>query len=160
MQGGIEFGMTAYDGRVFVPISDMKNGHDGRTYPSPPRPGLYALDAANGRILWSHPATDFCHGRPFCDPGIVAAITSIPGVIFAGHMDGMLSAYAAGTGKLLWRYNTSHAFKSVSGAPGQGGSFDGPGAVVRDGYVVINSGYGLYFHMPGNVLLAFKATRH
>ena len=160
VQGGVEFGMTAYDGRVFVPISDMRNGHDGRTYSSPPRPGLYALDAASGRVLWSHPATDFCHGRPFCDPGIVAAITSIPGVIIAGHMDGMLSAYAAGTGKLLWRYNTLRAFKTVSGAPGHGGSFDGPGAVVRDGYVVINSGYGLYFHMPGNVLLAFKAAAH
>jgi hypothetical protein len=29
---------------------------------------------------------------------------------------------------------------------------------VRAGYVVVNSGYGLYFHMPGNVLLAFEAA--
>lgn len=160
VQGGVEFGMTAYGGRVFVPISDMKNGHDGRTYHSAPRPGLYALDAATGKILWSRPATDFCHGRPFCDPGIAAAVTSTPGVVFAGHLDGMLDAYAARSGKVLWRFNALRKFKTVSGAIGSGGSFDGPGAVVRDGYVVINSGYGLYFHMPGNVLLAFKVRRH
>lgn len=160
VQGGVEFGMSARGGRVFVPISDMKNGHDGRTYRSAPRPGLYALNAANGRVIWSHPATDYCHGRRFCDPGIVAAITSVPGVVFAGHMDGMLSAYAAGSGKVLWRYDTLRKFTTVSGAVGHGGSFDGPGAAVRDGYVVINSGYGLYFHMPGNVLLAFKVGAH
>ncbi len=159
VQGGVEFGMTAYGGRVFVPISDMKNGHDGRTYQSAPRPGLYALNAATGRMLWSDPATNFCHGRAFCDPGIAAAITSIPGVVFAGHMDGVLSAYAARSGKVLWRYNTLRKFKSVSGAIGRGGSFDGPGAVVRDGYMVINSGYDLYFHMPGNVLLAFTVGK-
>ncbi|MGC8517793.1 MAG: PQQ-binding-like beta-propeller repeat protein [Steroidobacteraceae bacterium] len=160
VQGGIEFGMTAYGGRVFVPISDMKNGHDGRTYQSPPRPGLYALNAANGRILWSRPAAHLCHGRAFCDPGIAAAITSIPGVVFAGHLDGMLGAYSARNGKSLWRYNALRTFKTVSGASAKGGSFDGPGAVVRDGYVVIDSGYGLYFHMPGNVLLVFKARLH
>lgn len=160
VQGGIEFGMSAYGGRVFAPISDMKNGHDGRTYRSAPRPGLYAIDAANGKVLWSRPATDFCHGRPFCDPGISAAITSVPGVVFAGHLDGMLDAYAARSGKILWRFDSLRKFRTVSGANGSGGSFDGPGAAVRDGYVVINSGYGLYFHMPGNVLLAFKASRH
>ena len=32
----------------------------------------------------------------------------------------------------------------------------GPGPVVRDGYVAVNSGYGMYFHMPGNVLLVFR----
>ena len=160
VQGGVEFGMTAYGGRVFVPISDMKNGHDGRIYKSPPRPGLYALNAANGHLLWARAATNFCHGRPFCDPGITAAITSIPGVVVAGHMDGMLDAYSARSGKVLWRYNALRKFTTVSGAIGQGGSFDGPGAAVRAGYVAINSGYGLYFHMPGNVLLVFKAAAH
>jgi polyvinyl alcohol dehydrogenase (cytochrome) len=33
----------------------------------------------------------------------------------------------------------------------------GPGAAVADGYVVVNSGYGLYYHMPGNLLLVFSA---
>jgi hypothetical protein len=30
--------------------------------------------------------------------------------------------------------------------------------VARDGYLVVNSGYGLYFHMPGNVMLVFAAA--
>jgi len=159
IQGGIEFGMAAAAGRLFVPISDMKDGHDGRRYASPPHPGLYALDAATGRLLWSHPAPDHCGARPFCDPGISAAITAIPGVVLAGHLDGELRAYDAASGRVLWQYDALRKFSTVSGAMAQGGSFDGPGPVVRAGYVVVDSGYGLYFHMPGNVLLAFTAAR-
>lgn len=160
IQGGVEFGMTAAAGRVFVPISDMKDGHDGRKYSSPPHPGLYALDAATGRLAWSDPAPDTCGARPFCDPGISAAITAIPGVVFAGHLDGALRAYDADTGRVLWQFDALRKFTTVSGAVAQGGSFDGPGPVVRAGYLVVNSGYGLYFHMPGNVLLAFTAAAH
>ena len=43
-----------------------------------------------------------------------------------------------------------------NGTNAKGGSFGGAGAAVRDGYVVVNSGYGIYFHMPSNVLLAFR----
>lgn len=160
IQGGVEFGMAAADGRVFVPISDMQDDHDGRTFSSPGHPGLYAFDAATGRPVWSHPASDTCGSRPFCDSGITAAITAIPGVVFAGHLDGVLRAYDAASGHVLWQFDTARKFKTVSGAMAQGGSFGGPGAVVRAGYVVVNSGYGLYFHMPGNVLLAFTAARH
>ncbi|HEU5442802.1 MAG TPA: hypothetical protein VFU61_03190, partial [Steroidobacteraceae bacterium] len=108
--------------------------------------------------LWSHPAPDTCGSRPFCDPGITAAVTAIPGVVFAGHLDGVLRAYDASTGGVLWQFDALRKLKTVSGAIAQGGSFGGPGAVVRAGYVVVNSGYGLYFHMPGNVLLAFEVT--
>jgi polyvinyl alcohol dehydrogenase (cytochrome) len=31
----------------------------------------------------------------------------------------------------------------------------GPGAAVANGHVVVNSGYGLYYHMPGNLLMVF-----
>lgn len=158
IQGGVEFGMAAAGGRLFVPIADMKDDHDGRTHSSAPHPGLYALDAATGRVLWSHPAPDECGARPFCDPGITAAVTAIPGVVFAGHLDGKLRAYDARTGRVLWQFDTLRKFATVSGATGQGGSFGGPGPVVRDGYLVVNSGYGLYFHMPGNVLLAFRQS--
>jgi len=157
IQGGVEFGMAAAGGRLFVPIADMKDGHDGRKYSLPAHPGLYALDAASGRVIWSHPAPEDCGGRPFCDPGISAVITAIPGVVFAGHLDGNLRAYDARTGRMLWHFDALRKFATVSGATAQGGSFDGPGPVVRDGYVVVNSGYGLYFHMPGNVLLVFAS---
>ena len=37
-----------------------------------------------------------------------------------------------------------------------GGSVGGAvGPIAYDGYLYASSGYGLYFHMPGNVLIAF-----
>ena len=152
--------MAAAGGRLFVPISDMRDDRDGRSSVSAPHPGLYALDVATGRLIWSDPAPDHCGARPFCDPGIAAAITAIPGVVLAGHLDGALRAYDARSGRVLWQFDALRKFNTVSGEIAQGGSFDGPGAVVRAGYLLVNSGYGLYFHMPGNVLLAFSAGGH
>jgi polyvinyl alcohol dehydrogenase (cytochrome) len=45
---------------------------------------------------------------------------------------------------------------TLSGERARGGSVGGPGPVVHDGVLYVNSGYGLYFHLPGNVLLAFS----
>ena len=155
IQGGVEFGMALEGGRLFVPIVDLADGHDGRRYDSAPQPGLYALDAASGARRWAVPAADACGARKFCDPGILAAVSAIPGVVFAGHLDGWLRAYDAATGKILWRYDANQPVRTVSGASAHGGSFGGPGPVVRAGYLIATSGYGLYFHMPGNVLLVF-----
>jgi polyvinyl alcohol dehydrogenase (cytochrome) len=157
IQGGVHFGMALEAQRLFVPISDLKDGHDGRRYDMAGKPGLYALDPADGRIMWSAAAQDVCNGRSFCDPGISAAVTATPGVVFAGHMDGVLRAYDSATGQVIWKFDATGGVKTVSGTTAHGGSFGGPGPVVRDGYVVVNSGYGLYFHMPGNVLLVFAA---
>ncbi len=158
IQGGVHFGMALADQTVFVPISDMKDEHDGRTQP-PGKPGLYALDVATGSERWSSPAEDVCGELRFCDPGISAAITATPGLVFAGHMDGRFRAYDASSGKVLFEYDSKREVQTVSGSRARGGSFGGAGAAVRAGYVVVNSGYGLYFHMPGNLLLAFRAPR-
>lgn len=155
IQGGVHFGMAIEGTKVFAPIADLADGRDGRTYDSPPRPGLYALDAADGALLWSTPAKDVCGGRQYCDPGISAAVTAIPGIVFAGHMDGWLRAYDSGSGKVVWEFDSNQSVSTVSGTRAHGGSFGGAGAAVRDGYVAVNSGYGLYFHMPGKVLLVF-----
>ena len=111
----------------------------------------------DGTMLWSTPADDACRGRQFCDPGISAAVTAIPGVVFAGHMDGRLRAYDGASGRVIWEYDSTQAVQTVSGATTHGGSFGGAGAAIRDGYLAVNSGYGLYFHMPGGVLLMFSA---
>lgn len=155
IQGGVHFGMALEGQRLFVPISDLKDGHDGRSYDMAGRPGLYALDPSSGKVVWSAPAQDVCNGRQFCDPGISAAITALPGVVLAGHMDGVLRAYDSATGQVIWKYDATADVKTVSGATAHGGSFGGPGPVVREGYLVVNSGYGMYFHMPGNVMLVF-----
>ena len=45
--------------------------------------------------------------------------------------------------------------KTISGEMARGGSMSGPGAAISNGHVVVNSGYGLYYHMPGNLLMVF-----
>ena len=158
-QGGVHFGMAAEGNRLFVPINDMADTHDGRKYDvRQAGPGLNALDAASGRVLWRAIARNQCGAKPNCDPGISSAVTAIPGVVFAGHLDGQFRAYDSATGKVIWSYDTARPVRTVSGAEGKGGGMSGPGAAVAGGYVVVNSGYGLYYHMPGNLLLVFAAN--
>ncbi|MEM8942636.1 MAG: PQQ-binding-like beta-propeller repeat protein [Pseudomonadota bacterium] len=159
VQGGVHFGMAAGDGVVYVPINDMFYPEDLTRYDfkKDPRPGIYALDPATGREVWAHPAPDACTEEiaQWCDPGISAAATAIPGAVIAGHMDGYIRIYAADDGELLWDFNTLQDFITVSGEVARGGSMSGSGAAVAHGMLYMNSGYGIYEHMPGNVLLAF-----
>ena len=159
VQGGVHFGMAAAGSVVYVPINDMFYPEDLTRYKfkQDPRPGIYALDAATGQEIWAQPAEDVCpqDKREHCDAGISAAVTAIPGGVIAGHMDGRLRIYSAEGGKVLWEFNTLREFDTVSGETGQGGSMSGSGPVVADGMLYVNSGYGIYEHMPGNVLLAF-----
>jgi polyvinyl alcohol dehydrogenase (cytochrome) len=156
IQGGVHFGMATDGERLFVPISDMVDEHDGRKHTEPSRAGIYALDPRSGAPLWASPANDVCNGRAFCDPGISAAVTSMPGAVLAGHMDGRLRAYDSASGKVLWEVDTTQPWKTVSGEVAHGGSFGGgAGPMIVHGKVFAASGYGLYFHMPGNVLLVF-----
>ena len=156
IEGGVQFGM-AHDARqVYVPISDMTQTHDGKVPAEPPHPGLYALDSATGKLKWAAHADDVCRGRTDCDPGILAAITVVPGAVFAGHMDGRVRAYDSRSGRVLWEYDSTQEVATVSGATARGGSVGGGGPMIVDGMVYINSGYGIYWHMPGNLLLAFS----
>lgn len=163
IQGGIQFGM-AFDGeRLFVPIADMGNSMDASQKArdagaGPPRPGLYALDPLTGNVLWQAASSDVCAGRQFCDPGILASIAAIPGAVFAGHMDGWIRAYDSATGAVLWQYDTARELDALGGAKARGGTIGGGGPVVHDGMLYSNSGYGLYFHMPGNALIAFSVN--
>ena len=156
IQGGVQWGMTADAGRLYVPIADMEDTHDGKKHTEPAHPGLYALEPLTGELLWSSPSPNNCKGEPMCDPGILAAVTSIPGAVFAGHMDGMIRAYDDASGRVLWQYDSRQEVATLSGVRSHGGSVGGPGPVIHDGIVYVNSGYGLYFHLPGNVLFAFS----
>jgi len=46
-------------------------------------------------------------------------------------------------------------FETVNGVPGKGGAIDGPAPVIANGLVFVNSGYGQFGQMPGNLLLVF-----
>ena len=148
--------MAAEGSRIYAPINDMAYPEDITRYKfkTPARPGLYALNAENGEFLWSSPAPEVCGDLQDCDAGISQAISAIPGLVIAGHMDGRLRIYASESGEILWELNTLQDFDTVSGEKAHGGSFSGSGVIVADGMIYVNSGYGIYNHMAGNVLLA------
>jgi polyvinyl alcohol dehydrogenase (cytochrome) len=153
-QGGINFGLAAEGSTVFVPVADYD---DGLLPIEDARPGLYAFDAFSGKPLWSSPTKNVCADREHCDPGISAPVTAIPGVVFAGHLDARLRAYDSDNGEVIWEYDTFQDVTTVSGEVAHGGSISGgTGPVIANGKVYANSGYGIYFHTPGNVLMAFE----
>lgn len=161
--GGIEWGPASDGRRVYVAIADMrwtsadlldpKLGVDAKA-----GGGVVALDLKDGQVLWQAPAVE-CGARPGCSPAQTAAVTAIPGVVFAGGMSGHLRAFDADSGALLWSYDTVRDFDTVNGAKGRGGALDASGAVVVDGWVYTVSGYSKWGGLPGNVLLAFAPPR-
>ncbi len=156
-QGGVHFGMAAEGQHVFVGINDMADTGDGRIYdPALRGAGLHALDAATGRVLWRALAQPRdCGGRDYCDPGISAAVTALPGVVIAGRLDGLLQAYDAANGKVIWSFDTLQQVSTITGKTAAGGAISGPGVAIGEGYLVTNTGYGMYKHMAGALLLVF-----
>jgi len=118
---------------------------------------LYALNLKNGEIVWASATPEHvCGQREGCFRGHSAAPTATQGVVFAGSLDGQLRAHDKKSGKVLWTFDTARQYLSVNGITGKGGAIDGPGPVVGNGRLFINSGYGLFTQMPGNLLMAFE----
>ncbi len=155
-QGGVHFGMAAQGRLIYVPINDMADTRDARVYDAAKRgAGIHGIDGATGRVFWKALADNVCGDRKNCDPGVSSAVSAIPGLVFAGHLDGRLRAYDSSNGKVLWSVETTKEVKTITGAMAHGGSMSGPGAAISSGHVVVNSGYGLYYHSPGNLLMVF-----
>jgi polyvinyl alcohol dehydrogenase (cytochrome) len=152
--GGIHWGIAA-DGRLaYVANSDWLDY--GAEPNVPANPGLFALDLMNGEIVWKSTSDPrICRGKKGCYNSNSSAPSLIPGLVFAGSLDGYLRVHDAETGAVLWEFDTNQTFETVNQVEGHGGSIDGPGPVVANGMVFINSGYALFGEMPGNVLLAF-----
>jgi polyvinyl alcohol dehydrogenase (cytochrome) len=156
LQGGIHFGMAAEGTRIYVPIYDSKDTSDGGLYTDPGFPGVHALDARSGRILWRGKGGDRCQGRKDCEAGVSAAITAIPGAVLAGYLDGWLRVHDGASGKVAWQVDTAQPVKTANGAVATGGSMSGPGPTLSDGHLILNSGYGFARKMPGNALLVYS----
>ncbi len=154
--GGIEWGMAGDAERVYVAVSDWNFGS------SEADAALNAVDLETGRRLWrtANPA-DTCRGRDAsCSNAQAAAVTAIPGVVFSGSTDGHLRAYDTSSGRILWDYDTTEEVLGVNGLNGRGGSINGAGVTVVNGMLYQTSGYGMFgMGMPGNVLLAFGASK-
>ena len=162
--GGMHWG-SATDGRsLYVAVGGQQLGavadstsREGyRLVPDPKRGGgLFALDLATGRKIWSAPPPD-CGDRTPCSPAQSAPVTVADGVLFSGSLDGHLRAYSTGDGKIVWDVDTAREYDAVNGIAARGGSLDVAGPVVAGGMVFVTSGYALYGGMRGNVVLAFS----
>jgi polyvinyl alcohol dehydrogenase (cytochrome) len=161
--GGVQWGMASDGQHVYAAIADgdmvKVKGEDGvvRQVMDPKGGGgMVALRTRDGSKAWSAPPLQDCDGAKLgCSPAQLAAVTAIPGVVFSGAMDGHIRAYSSEDGKILWDFDTAREFSTVNGVPANGGAINGPGAVVANGMVFVNSGYDHFGSLTGNVLLAF-----
>jgi polyvinyl alcohol dehydrogenase (cytochrome) len=145
--------MAADGRRLYVTNSDS-----GR--PAPGNPSVSAIDPANGKIIWQMKAPRVPCNLSRCSVAQSAPPTAIPGVVFAGGMDGWMRAYNAATGNTLWLYDAAaRTYSTVNGVRDQrAGSFDATGPVVSGSAMYVIAGYSGAtgaIGYPTNVLLAF-----
>ena len=163
--GGIHWGI-AFDGkRVFAPVSVLP-ARDGKPGPGQVA-GLHAVDVDTGKVEWSFEPQGDCSGERAtrvkncaAGTGLSGAATVVDGAVIVGSLDGLLRAFDAASGRLLFQYDTARDYDTLNGVPGKGGAIDNASIVAANGYVFVNSGYGLMAgQTPGNVFLAFRPKR-
>ena len=154
--GGVHWGIAADETQVYVPIGDPPSVRERR-------PGVQALRIDDGADVWRHVAERDCvpsrsaDAWPDCPPRyeFSAAVSIVGGVVLAGGMDGRIFALDRKDGRVRWSYATNRYFDTVNGMEAHGGSIDNAGVVAAGRTVIAQSGYGLFFGMPGNALLVF-----
>jgi polyvinyl alcohol dehydrogenase (cytochrome) len=149
-QGGIMWGAASGDRFVYVALSDWDPGKPEAGG------GVFAVEMATGKTAWSTPAPKpACLGTPGCSAAQPSPVSAIPGVVFAGSLDGHLRAYDSAAGGIIWDFDTLQQFQTVNGIRAHGGSINGSGPIIAGGMLFSSSGYARLPVMPGNVLLAF-----
>jgi polyvinyl alcohol dehydrogenase (cytochrome) len=163
--GGIQWGPAADGDLVYAALSDFGIAiSDASRIPANegygPDPniggGLFALKIATGEKIWDTPSPGKGCKTKGCSPSQSAAVTAISGAVFSGALDGHLRAYSTKDGAILWDYDTIRDYQTVNLVKAKGGSLDAAGPAVVGGMVFVNSGYGYFNAIPGNVLLAFS----
>jgi polyvinyl alcohol dehydrogenase (cytochrome) len=162
VMGGIHWGL-AFDGaRVFVPM----NTFPGAAGKDPGEvAGLHAVAVDSGTVLWSYYPQPDCSGDRktrvrtcASEIGLTGAPTVIAGAVVEGSADGFLRAFDVNTGELLFQFDTTQPLTTANGVPGTGGALDNASIVAANGYLFVNSGYGIIGgQTPGNLFLAFHA---
>jgi polyvinyl alcohol dehydrogenase (cytochrome) len=177
--GGIHWGMALSGDILIVPVADPERDRVDYT----PRPGLYALNVADGELLWKQPVTRGCEIAPENRPliglesmrsgqqpeledlyrcsfyyGLSAAAVATPELAFAAGLDGKLRAYNIASGEIVWQTQTAQPFTTINGVAGHGGAIDVSGQVLADGWLYVQSGYSMFGQLPGNVLLAYRVV--
>jgi polyvinyl alcohol dehydrogenase (cytochrome) len=155
--GGIQWGSAADDQLAYFANADSRYGPAEAG-------GLAAVRLDTGERVWfvrPPPLTTPCPTADDrrCVQAQSAAVTVIPGAVFSGATNGIMRAYSTTDGKVLWEYDTAHAFTTVNGVEAKGGAINGPGPTAAGGTLFMTSGYaGLSGRGAGagNVLLAFR----
>jgi len=163
--GGVHWGLAVDDTHIYAPIGSAGESLPGQVVPPELKPGLYAINLNDGTIDWSFELNAECGADerkfvPACDSmfGLSGAVTLIGDHLVVGALDGQLYVVDRNTGKLVWKYNTARAFDTINGVEGNGAAIDNASIVAANGLVFVNSGYGLFGHGAGNVMLAFRPT--
>jgi polyvinyl alcohol dehydrogenase (cytochrome) len=171
--GGIHWGMAVQGDSIYVPINDPDfpampgapaNLND-LVGSSDPRPGLYKVALQDGRIEWSWRVERACRPEasdrspwPACPRqiGFSAAVLSLPGAVLSAGLDGTWRAHSTEDGHVLREENTLRAYENtLNGVDGHGGSIDNATMVAADRMLYVQSGYGFFGGIPGNVLIAY-----
>lgn len=170
--GGIHWGLATDHQQVYVSNADrpavIKDVNPGTLL----APGIYALNPITGQVQWRTPTpgpsctvvstatTREQRARlGQCLTANSAAPSVIDDIVFAGDLYGVFRAYASDNGDVLWEFPTDRKFEARNAIPAKGGSIDGPGPVIANGRVFVNSGYGSFGQIAGNVLLAFEIAK-
>jgi polyvinyl alcohol dehydrogenase (cytochrome) len=157
--GGVQWGSSSDGANVYVAVSDIVRVNIPNSLGSNADPktggGLFAFNLNTGQRVWYTPPAS-CGARARCSPAQSAAVSSIPGVVFSGSVDGHLRGYSTADGKVIFDFDAVGPYKTVNEVPARGGSFDGPGPAIAGGMVFVSSGYARAGGIPGNVLLALS----
>src|SRR5260370_5599330 len=135
---GAQWGMASDGAPLYVGNAPVNTGENGR-------PGLFALDPTTGQDLLYTPSPSVgCHwqsGIP-CFNAQSAAPSAVPGVIFAGTMDGHERAYASADGNVLSDSDAAgRTYRTINGVSDQtGGPVYRNSGANPDGQVVLISG--------------------
>lgn len=148
---GIHFGMAYYADTLYIPSSDTgryrREGMEAT-------PGLFALDAEDGGLLWSHSHSELCGAAENCEAGISAPPLVTPELVFVATLQGAVHAFDGNTGERLWRFDSGAEFTALNGEKTRGGGIAGAaGPMLVNDRLFISSGYGSYGR-PGNALIA------
>ncbi|MFO0690853.1 MAG: PQQ-binding-like beta-propeller repeat protein [Myxococcota bacterium] len=150
-QGGIRYGLSSLAGVVFVPamVEGDEQG-EGRAA----LPGLQALSAKDGRVVWQTNGAALCAERSPCVGIIGAPPLATDEVVFAAGVDGVVYALDRASGAVLWQLDTSGEWSTLRGGTTRGGGIQGTaGPMVANGRLFVSSGYG-QAQRPGNALIA------
>jgi streptogramin lyase/mono/diheme cytochrome c family protein len=176
--GGVHWGVATAGDTVWATVADPPRQRAGYV----PKPGIHALNLADGSVRWSRLVERGCEISPAATPrvGLVAMQDGEPadlwpacsfyyghsaaplyanGVVYAGALDGKLRLLDAKTGAILRVIETNREFMADNGISGHGGAIDLSGVVVDGNRLFVYSGYGMFGQMPGNVLLAFAVSQ-